>query len=62
MSTTYIAAIVSILATVLPKFGLTVSSEELTNIISAVVVVASGAWVIYQRHKRGDVTPLGLRK
>jgi len=62
MSTTYIAAIVSILATVLPRFGVSVSSEELTNILSALLVVGSGVWVIVQRYKRGDVTPIGVRK
>jgi len=62
MSTTYIAVIVSILATVLPRFGVSVSSEELTNILSALLVVGSGVWVIVQRYKRGDVTPIGVRK
>jgi len=62
MSTTYIAAIVSILVVVLPRFGIQVSSEEVTNILSAIVAVVSSIWIIVQRYKRGDVTPLGLRK
>ena len=60
-STTYIAIIVNILATFLPKFGITVGSEELTSIIQAVVVAGTGVWVIVQRYKKGDITPAGVK-
>lgn len=61
-STTYIAVIVNILATFLPRFGITVGSEELTSIAQAVVAVVTGVWVIVQRYRKGDVTAAGLRK
>lgn len=61
-STTYIAVIVNILVTFLPKFGITVGSEELTSIAQAVVAVVTGVWVIVQRYKKGDVTIAGVKK
>lgn len=60
-STTYIAVIVNILVTFLPKFGITVGSEELTSIAQALVAVVTGVWVIVQRYKKGDVTVYGSK-
>lgn len=62
MSQTYVSAIVAILATLLPKLGVQVGSEELTSIISAVVVVVSGIWIIVRRYKKGDIKLSGRRK
>jgi ABC-type nickel/cobalt efflux system permease component RcnA len=62
MSTTYIAALASILVTVLPRFGVQVTSDEVTTLVSAGVVLVSGIWIIYQRYQRGDVTIAGVRK
>lgn len=61
-STTYIAIIVNILVTFLPKFGITVGSEELTSIIQAIVVAVTGIWIIVRRYKQGDITVTGVKK
>lgn len=61
-STTYIAIIVNILVTFLPKFGITVGSEELTSIIQAIVVAVTGIWIIVRRYKQGDITVAGVKK
>lgn len=70
MSTQFLAAIVSILVVILPRFGVEVGSEELTALIQAIVVTVSSIWVMIQRLKlkrvapgeETDVTPLGFRK
>jgi uncharacterized membrane protein len=61
-STTYAAVIVAILAQLLPRFGVQIGTEELTSVITLVVQAAAGAWVLVQRYRRGDITPLGVRK
>ena len=60
-STTYIAVIVNLLVTFLPKFGITAGSDELTAIIQGAVAVATGVWIIYKRYKAGGITVLGVK-
>ncbi len=62
MSQTYIAILVNILATLLPKIGVTVGSEALTTTLQTLIVVISGVWVLIRRYKRGDVTVAGFIK
>lgn len=62
MSTTYIAQIVAVLSFFLPKWGISVGSDELTQIVQAVVILGAALWTLYQRNKRGDVTLAGIRK
>ena len=62
MSTTYSAALISILATVLPMLGISVGSEELTTTFRVILVIISGLWVIKERVKRGDISILGVRR
>lgn len=69
MSTQFIAAIVSLLVFFLPKFGIEIGSEELTQMVSGIVLFVSQVWIMYQRTKLqkasmglGDVTNLGMRK
>ena len=61
MSTIYSTSVVIILATILPQFGIKVSTEELTNLIQAIVVVAGGLFIMYKRYKMGGVTVVGTR-
>ena len=71
MSTQIISLIASFLAIYLPKWGVTIGSEELTATISNIVIVISGLWIYYQRTfklkrvsgvENSDVTVLGVRK
>lgn len=62
MSTTISAAIVSILATVLPLLGVEIGTEALTTTLQTIVLLVSSLWVWKERVKRGDVTKLGKRK
>lgn len=61
-SKTYVSAIVAILATLLPRVGVEIGSEELTSLISAIVVVVSGLVIIYRRYMKGDITLVGTSK
>jgi len=62
MSQTYIAIVISLLASVLPKLGVTVGSEELTTTVSVIITIASGLWALYRRYSQGDITIAGIRK
>jgi hypothetical protein len=62
MSPSYTSAVVAILATLLPRVGVEIGSEELTSLISAIVVVVSGLVIIYRRYMKGDITLLGGKK
>ena len=62
MSKEYLAVFIMILATVLPQLGVEVSSEALTTTVSTIVVVVSGIYAMYRRYKKGDISPLGVRK
>jgi hypothetical protein len=60
-STTILAVIVQILAVTLPKMGVEVGTEALTQTVSTLAVIGAGVWVWIQRAKRGDVSALGRR-
>lgn len=62
MSTTVIASLVSILAVVLPYFGVQVGTDELTAFLQGLVVVVSSLWIWYRRVKSGDINMIGVRK
>ena len=61
MSTTYIGVIVTILATLLPKFGISIGSEELTITLQTLMVIGSSIWIMWRRFRVGDISPLGRR-
>lgn len=61
MSQTYLAVIVSLLATFLPKLGVSAGSEELTAIVQGAVALGSGVWILYRRYKAGGVKVSGVR-
>lgn len=54
----YIAALVVVITSTAAMFGYTLVSEE----ISALIIVISGAWVMVRRYKKGDIMATGLRK
>ena len=62
MSTTYSAALISILAMVLPMLGISVGSSDLTTTVQTILVVVSALWVMFKRVQRGDISLLGVRK
>jgi len=61
-SQTYIAVIVNVLSFLLPHFGITIGSEELTTTIQTIIILVSGLWILIRRKKVGDVSALGFRK
>lgn len=62
MSTTYVAQYVVLLGFALKLFKVEISSEELTTIVTAVMVLGGSLWTLYQRFKRGDVNVVGATK
>ncbi len=69
MSQTYIAAVVGLLAVILPKFGITIGSEELTTTIQSIVVTITTIWTLVRRYQLGkeiqpggDINVAGVRK
>lgn len=62
MSQTYLTTLVMILATVLPKLGIMVGSEELTTTIQTIVVIVGGLWVMWRRFQTGDINIFGQRR
>lgn len=62
MSQTYIGIIVGLLSSVLPKFGVQVGSEELTQTISLIGTIVGTVWALWGRYRAGGITALGFRK
>ena len=62
MSQTYIALIVSLLATFLPVFGIQLPSEQLTATVQTIVIIFSAIWIAIRRYKQGGITVMGFRK
>lgn len=59
MSTTISAIAIQLAVVLLPAFGVTVGTEQLTGAIQTITVIATGLWVWYQRWMRGDVKWFG---
>lgn len=62
LSQTYIATIALILAQVLPKFGITIGSEELTTTLSTLITIIGGIWIMVRRYQAGGINIFGARK
>jgi uncharacterized metal-binding protein len=60
-STTILAVVIQLLAVALPKIGVNIGTEELTQTVSTLAVIGAGLWIWIQRAKKGDITPLGKR-
>lgn len=61
-SQTYLAIIVSVLGSLLPKLGVTVGSEELTSAVSLLFTIGGALWALVRRYQAGGVGTLGFRK
>lgn len=48
-------------AQVLPFFGFTIGSAELTTTVTTLVTLATGLWVLVRRYQAGGVKLLGSR-
>lgn len=62
MSQTYLAVIVMVLSSLLPKIGVEVGSEALTTTLSVILTVGAALWAMIRRYQAGDITALGARK
>ncbi len=62
MSKEYIAALITVLAQVLPFLGISVEIDALNVTANTLVTVVTGFYLLYKRVSRGDITPLGVRK
>ena len=61
MSQTYVSIIVMLLATILPKVGITLGNDALTTTIQTLLVLGGGLWVLVRRYQAGGVTVFGSR-
>lgn len=62
MSTKVIASVASLLAVLLPLFGVNLGTAELTTTIQSIVVIASALWVWFRTVKKEGLSPLGFRR
>ncbi len=62
MSTTISAVFVQLLVVILPMFGVTVGSAQLTSTAQTIIVIVTGFWIWYQRYQKGDVKLFGAYK
>lgn len=62
MSTTYVAVAVNLLVTFLPKFGVTIGTDEATSIVQGAVALVTGLWILWRRYQAGGVSLAGVRQ
>lgn len=62
MSHEYTAFIVMILSAVLPRLGVTLGSDDLTLFVTTTIAIVAGAYGMFRRYQRGDITVFGSRK
>jgi FtsH-binding integral membrane protein len=62
ISSTYISTIVLVIIFIASKFNITLGNEEVTSWIEAILVIISAVKILYERWKKGGVSPLGVRK
>ena len=60
-STTYTAEIIKIVAIVAAIFELDIDISELEITIGLLALIASSAWTLWERYKKGGVSILGVR-
>lgn len=61
-STTYLSQIVVLVGFALKVFKIEIPTEELTTIVSSIMVLGGALWTLYQRHKQGDINLVGIKK
>lgn len=59
---TNLATIVGVLGFVLNYFHVNIGSDELTQVISAALIIFGAVSGWYHRYKKGDLTLAGFRK
>lgn len=57
-----IGAFAGLLVILLGKFGVSVSTEEVTFVIGALITLGSTGYNFYNRYKKGDLTLGGFKK
>jgi len=62
MSTTYISAVVGVLAILFRLSGTDFDTEAATKVISDFVSLAVLVWIVIRRFQNGDVKWFGVRK
>lgn len=62
LSLTTSSAYALILIQVLRVFGIELPNDQADAIVNGIVSIALLAGVIYGRYRKGDITPLGVRK
>ena len=60
-STEQAATLAIILGFLLKLFNIEIATEELTTVVSALLVVGGAVWNWYKRYQRGGVNALGFR-
>jgi len=61
ISQEYIAALVVILVTVLPRLGIQIGSVELTTFIQATITVVGGLWIIIRKIQKKEINIAGFK-
>ena len=61
-SQTYAAAVVVVLAQLLPLLGIQVSTEALTTTLSTIISVVAGVVIMYRRYSQGDISAFGAHR
>jgi predicted membrane channel-forming protein YqfA (hemolysin III family) len=62
MSQTYISIVVMVLASILPRIGISLGNEELTTFVSVVLTIGAGIWALIRRYQAGGIKVSGVRK
>ena len=57
----YLAAVIAVLANVLPLIGITVGTEDLTTTAQTLITIVSGLFVMYRQIVTGRSDALGRR-
>lgn len=61
MSTTILAVIINLLATVLPLLGIEIGTEQLTTTVTTILAIGTGIYIWWARVQKGDVSKFGTR-
>ena len=59
---TNVTSIVGVLMFILPRFGIEIANEELTQAIGAILTLGGLIWGWFHRYNKGDVTLAGFKK
>ena len=60
-STTYAAEIVKVVTILAAIWGLDIDVQALETTVALVILVATSAWTLVERYKKGGVSAFGIR-